>query len=103
MLVSTLIAFLAVLQPISCWGSLGHRTVAYLAEKYLTADAHRFVNDLLKNDQGWDISDASLWADSIRRKRPFTSQWHFIGMLTSDTVTKVICAKEDSRRSRQST
>lgn len=60
------------------WGSLGHRTVAYLAQKHLTTDGAAFVNNLLN---GEDISDASLWPDKIRRTAgwTFTAGWHFIG------------------------
>lgn len=82
MLASIVFLLLAFLEPISCWGGLGHRTVAYLAEKYFTDGAVHFVNDLLENDQGFDISDAALFADKIRHRRPWTAQWHFIGVFT---------------------
>lgn len=90
MLVSTtLFVFLAIFQPISCWGSFGHRTVAYLAQKHFTAGTHRFVDRLLENDQGFDISDASLWADGrVKRDNPRTRQWHWIGMCTYQTFIK---------------
>ena len=39
------------------WGSLGHRTVAYLASLYLTPEATKFTNQLLN---GQDISEAAL-------------------------------------------
>ncbi len=73
-----LLSLLSILQHASCWGSLGHRTVAYLAEKYLTPEGSSFLNTLLN---GEDISDASLWADEIRRTHgwTFTSGWHYIG------------------------
>ncbi len=66
--------------PVHGYGELGHRTVAYLAEKYLTDDAVRLVNALLANDRGYDISDAALWTDGrVRNERPETRQWHWIG------------------------
>lgn len=66
------------------WGELGHRTVAYLAEKYLTSEGSNLVSTLLANDRGWDISDAALWADSIKRRKGYThtGAWHYIGKLT---------------------
>jgi hypothetical protein len=70
---------LAVVQPISCWGTLGHRTVGYLAEKYFTADASQLVQQLLKNDKGYDISDAALFADKVKFRRRATAPWHYIG------------------------
>jgi hypothetical protein len=79
MLSTLLFIFLAVVQPISCWGSLGHRTVGYLAEKYFTDEASQLVQDLLRNNKGYDISDAALFADKIKFRRPATRGWHFIG------------------------
>lgn len=78
-LATFLCALLAFVQPISCWGDVGHRTIAYLARKYLRDDATLFVDTLLVNDRGFDISDAALWADVIRDRRPYTKQWHWIG------------------------
>jgi len=59
------------------WGNIGHRTVAYLAEKYLDAGATTYVAALL-NDQ--DISDAAVWPDQVRKTPEFkyTAPWHFI-------------------------
>jgi len=59
----------------SCWGTLGHRTVAYIAQKNLSPGAASFVDDLLG---GEDISDAALWADKIKRQQPKTAPWHYI-------------------------
>ena len=69
---------LSIVAPATAWGSLGHRAVAYLAQKHFTADGAAFVNNLL---DGEDISDAALWPDQIRRTRgwTFTAGWHFIG------------------------
>lgn len=80
---SSLLLFLAFLglssyfQLANCWGTLGHRTIAYLAQKYFTDDTATYVNDLLANE---DIADASLWADEIKRTPvgAGTSGWHFI-------------------------
>jgi len=80
LLAAFLCTLLAIVQPISCWGEVGHRTVGYLARKYLTEDATHFVDTLLANDRGLDISDATLWADGrVKTERPFTKQWHWIG------------------------
>lgn len=65
-------------QQATCWGSLGHRTVAYLAQKHFTDEANVLVNSLLN---GEDISDAALWPDEVRRSPgyKFSAEWHFIG------------------------
>lgn len=91
------VAFLAFCQPVYCWGSLGHRTVAYLAEKHLTEDASNFVNELLANDRGFDISDAAIWADEIKNRRPYTKQWHYIGQSLIACLTNTIHIATDSQ------
>ncbi|MCJ1446984.1 MAG: hypothetical protein MMC23_007492 [Stictis urceolatum] len=61
------------------WGSLAHRTVAYLATHSFNPTTKVFISTILANDRGWDISDAALWPDKgIRWRRPETKQWHFI-------------------------
>ena len=75
-----LLAFLGLssyFQLATCWGTLGHRTIAYLAQRYFTAETTTYVNDLLN---GEDIADAALWADEIKRTPAGagTAGWHFI-------------------------
>jgi hypothetical protein len=53
-------------QPVTAWGDVGHRAVAYPAEKYFTDAGSRLVDELLANDQGFDISDAATWANTIK-------------------------------------
>ncbi|ORY18925.1 S1/P1 nuclease, partial [Clohesyomyces aquaticus] len=71
---------LTALPAARAWGELGHRTVGYLAEKYFTDEASTMVSELLANDRGYDISDAALWADSVRRRKGYThtGPWHYI-------------------------
>lgn len=59
------------------WGTLGHRTVAYLSSLYFTPEATRFTNHLLN---GQDISEASLFPDKVRYIPSFhyTAPWHYI-------------------------
>lgn len=68
-------------QTVVCWGDLGHRTVAYLAQKYLSNEAAQLIDVLLSSGDGEDISDAAVWADEIRTHFPFTRPWHFFGIL----------------------
>jgi S1/P1 Nuclease len=60
-----------------CWGSLGHRTVAYLASEYLTPSANTYVITLLNSQ---DISEAALFPDKVRHMPLFnyTAGWHYI-------------------------
>jgi hypothetical protein len=71
---------LSLTQHVRCWGDLGHRTVAYLAQKYLTEEAAQYLDEVLANDQGYDFSDAATWADTVKRGRPYTKEWHYVGL-----------------------
>ncbi|KAJ5578876.1 hypothetical protein N7450_007743 [Penicillium hetheringtonii] len=68
----------SMLQFASGWGDLGHRTVAYLAEKYLNEQGSRLVEDLITPNESFDISDAAVWADKKKFNYPFTRPWHYI-------------------------
>ena len=72
-----LIPLSALFSSGNCWGDLGHRTVAYLAQHYLSPDAVSFTADLLGEEE---FSDAALWADSFRRtpQGRLTESWHYI-------------------------
>jgi hypothetical protein len=76
-----LLIFIYSFQPVACWGDLGHRTVAYLAQRYFSKEAAQLIDDLLPSSDDWDISDAAVWADKVKFHRPFTRPWHYIGML----------------------
>ncbi|KIW95516.1 uncharacterized protein Z519_04101 [Cladophialophora bantiana CBS 173.52] len=68
---------LTLLPPTAAWGSLGHRTVAYLASTYFTPESTRFTNHLLN---GQDISEAALFPDKVRHMPQFAYSrgWHYI-------------------------
>lgn len=72
-----LFTLLPLLPMASAWGSLGHRTVAYLASMHFTAESTRFTNLLLN---GQDISEAALFPDKVRHMPQFaySAGWHYI-------------------------
>ena len=74
-----LCALLAVAQPIAAWGDVGHRTVGYLAQKYFTEQASQWVTTMLANENGYDVSDAAVWADAVKFRRHYSAEWHYIG------------------------
>jgi hypothetical protein len=82
MRLSTPLVVLSLSTVITCWGDMGHRTVALLAQKYLTPEASQLLDELLANDQGYDFSDAATWADTIKRKLPYTKPWHYVGKIS---------------------
>ncbi|KIW32391.1 uncharacterized protein PV07_03941 [Cladophialophora immunda] len=71
------LSLLSLLAPTAAWGSLGHRTVAYLASTYFTPESTRMTNHLLN---GQDISEAALFPDKVRHMPQFayTRGWHYI-------------------------
>lgn len=72
----------AVVRPVVSWGNVGHRTVGYLAEKYLTEEAAAIYGDLLANDRNYDFSDAATWADTLRGHMGWASKYHYISTNT---------------------
>jgi hypothetical protein len=98
-------SLLALTQPVLGWGDVGHRTVGYLAQHYFTSQASQWVNTLLSNENGWDISDAATWADVVKRKRPYSAGWHYIGKLVlkllaeMELSSQILDAKDDPPQS----
>lgn len=76
----SLLLLSCILQFTWGWGDLGHRTVAYLAEKFLNEQGVQLVEDLIIPNEDFDISDAAVWADKKKFQYPFTRPWHYIGM-----------------------
>jgi hypothetical protein len=68
-------------QQVASWGDLGHRTVALIAQKYLTSEAAQMYDSILANNKGFDFSDAATWADTVKHPRPYTKTWHYVGEL----------------------
>ncbi|QIW99597.1 hypothetical protein AMS68_005115 [Peltaster fructicola] len=62
-----------------CWGNVGHRTVAYLAEAQLPPSARLQLSDLTGFD---DVSDAAIWADTVTSEpsHKHTAPWHYINV-----------------------
>ena len=84
------------------WGDDGHKTVALIAEHFLTPEARDGVAALLASDPddltGHDIADAATWADRYRdanhRRDNYdaTKRWHFVDLeITAPDMTKA-CA-----------
>lgn len=66
-------------ENVAAYSDMGHRTVALLAHEYLSSEAVEFYDGILANDLGFGFDDAATWADVVKRKRPYTKTWHYIG------------------------
>src|SRR5262245_31877457 len=62
---------------INAWGGVGHHVVIRIALTRMTPEAMRLVTSLLGDE---DVVEASTWADSVRRDRPATYNWHFVNV-----------------------
>lgn len=74
----SLLLFLCYLPPFALsWGSLGHRTVAYLAAHHMSPAGRQFTASLLGDT---DISDAAIWPDWYKNttEGKTTFSWHFV-------------------------
>lgn len=77
-----LLSLLGFTSETVAWGGLGHRTVGYLAQNYFNDNAVAYFEKVINPSNIFDISDAAIWADGVRYKRPYTSGWHFIVSLS---------------------
>lgn len=68
------------------WGNLGHRTVALLAQRYLTDEGKRYASSLLA---GSSYDDAAVWADVYKTtpEGAYTNSWHFMDAMDDPPLT----------------
>lgn len=75
-----------------CWGQLGHRIVAEIADSYLTAKTKAEIKKILGNES---IAMASNWGDFIKSDSTYKylDTWHYINFeknLTYDQLKEVL-------------
>jgi hypothetical protein len=75
-----------------CWGQLGHRIVAEIADSYLTAKTSAEIKKILGSES---IAMTSNWADFIKSDTSFKylDTWHYINFeknLTYDELKEVL-------------
>jgi hypothetical protein len=87
--------------PALAWGDDGHKTVALIAEHYLTPAAKKQVDAMLAADTDeltkHDIASEATWADRYRdsnhRKDHYdaTKRWHFVDLEITDPDMMKAC------------
>ena len=50
----------------SAWGELGHETIAWIAQSYVSSDTKEAVQSILESKQSDYMANVSTWADSYR-------------------------------------
>lgn len=72
----------AIPQQAFAWGDNGHKTVAWIAEHYLTPEVRTIVASMLAADSDpltqHDIASEATWADKYRTQHRETASWHFV-------------------------
>jgi hypothetical protein len=95
-LASISLSFLLAVGPVWPWGREGHRVVALVAAKNLSAAARAKVASILRtNDAGLEaaMAAAATWPDEINKQATGTADWHFIdASVTLPFAVGTLCA-----------
>lgn len=73
-------AFLLLPVGAYAWGNLGHMTVAYIAQNYLSDDTVSWAQNILDDTSSDYLASVATWADSFRYTSAgrFSAPYHFI-------------------------
>lgn len=65
------------------WGSLGHQTVAYLAQHYVSQHTAQWAQAILNDTSSSYLANIATWADSYRytAEGEFSAAFHYIDAL----------------------
>ena len=77
----SLLPFLVILPShVNAWGSLGHTTVAYIAQNFVCDKTAKFAQRLLNDTSSAYLANVATWADSYRYEAggEFSSVYHYI-------------------------
>jgi hypothetical protein len=68
---------------VDAWGSLGHTTVAYIAQNFVCDKTAKFAQKLLNDSSSAYLANVATWADSYRStaEGAFSSALHYIDAL----------------------
>jgi hypothetical protein len=80
---NSLLALLLALPYASAWGSLGHTTVAYIAQNFVCDKTAQFAQRLLNDTSSNYLASVATWADTYRNEKggEFSAALHYIDAL----------------------
>jgi hypothetical protein len=80
---ATLLSLLPLLTPAVAWGTLGHDTVAFIAQSLVSNKTASFAKTLLNDSSTAYLANVATWADSYRytAEGAFSSPLHYIDAL----------------------
>jgi len=65
-LTSGLILLSTHLSQVTAWGAMGHETVAYVAQNFVTDDTKTYFQDILGDTSSSYLASVAPWADTFR-------------------------------------
>lgn len=73
-------ALLSALPGAIAWGTLGHETVAYIAQNFVTSATATYAKNILGDTSTSYLANVATWADSYRSTAAgkFSAPFHFI-------------------------
>jgi hypothetical protein len=67
------------------WGDEGHKIVTDIARLHLTEEARALIATLLSEDEAENLTEASTWADDVRRStHRHTYPYHFVNIASGE-------------------
>ncbi|KAK5741151.1 hypothetical protein LTR17_004091 [Elasticomyces elasticus] len=77
---TTLLTFATALSGANAWGTLGHETVAFIAQHYVSNHTAAWAQSILSNDSASYLAGVATWADSYRytTEGKFSTPFHYI-------------------------
>ncbi|KAL1871111.1 hypothetical protein Daus18300_004856 [Diaporthe australafricana] len=77
---SSILLTLAALQGVNAWGTLGHATIAYIAQNYVTDEVASWAQGVLADTSDSYLANIASWADSYRATTAgaWSAPLHFI-------------------------
>jgi hypothetical protein len=75
-----LTSLLPLASVVSAWGTLGHDTVALIAQNFISAETKKFAQGLLNDTSTTYLANVATWADSYRSTAAgkFSAPFHYI-------------------------
>ncbi len=76
----SLLAVGSAIQGVQAWGGMGHETVAFIAQNFVTAQTKAFCQNILGDTSASYLAAVATWADSFRYTHAgsYSRPYHFI-------------------------
>jgi hypothetical protein len=77
---SILASVLPLASIVSAWGTLGHDTIALIAQTFISTETKKFAQSILNDTSPTYLANVATWADTYRYTTAgkFSAPFHFI-------------------------